>query len=186
MRFEEISKYKFIEEPRYYFYGWSKSPKIVGRPATIKALAAARRFLPHGYNFKIWDLQRTREIQLAMIASFYRRLQKSHPNWNKKRVEQEVFVFSAKAPKVITKLNTHRLGGAVDLTIVDRSGAELYMGTDHDDLTRKAALDYYENKPKLSALERLARQNRRLLKRVMLKAGFEPYAPEWWHWGYSK
>src|SRR5579872_6094715 len=174
MKFIDISKHKFIEEPRYYFFGWSKNPKIIGRPSVIKALVQARKYLPKGYNFKIWDLQRTREVQIEMVKSFERRIKK------------EVFVYSAKPARVITRLDSHRLGGAIDLTIVDQNGVELYMGTDHDDLTAKAALDFYEQKMFLSRMDVQAKKNRRLLKKVMLSTGFEPYAPEWWHWGYSK
>lgn len=31
MKFVDLAKYKFIIEPRYYFYGWSSSPKITAR-----------------------------------------------------------------------------------------------------------------------------------------------------------
>jgi D-alanyl-D-alanine dipeptidase len=24
-----------------------------------------------------------------------------------------------------------------------------------------------------------------MLKKAMMKAGFKPYLPEWWHWGYK-
>ena len=56
------------------------------------------------------------------------------------------------------------------------------MGTDHDDLTARAALDYFEKGRAKSVLDREAQKNRCLLARVMKKAGFENYAPEWWHW----
>ena len=59
------------------------------------------------------------------------------------------------------------------------------MGTDHDDLTPRAALDYFEGRKRLTPLEGEARRNRRKLRSALSKAGFLGYAPEWWHWSYA-
>ena len=95
-------------------------------------------------------------------------------------------MFGAKPLRKVTRLDTHRNGGSFDLTIIDRSGEELYMGTDHDDLTEKAATDYFESKKKLSPREREAKKNRRLLKHVLNKIGLLNYRREWWHWSWDK
>lgn len=60
------------------------------------------------------------------------------------------------------------------------------MGTDHDDLTATAALDFFDRKKNLSVLDGIALKSRHLLKLVMTKAGFKLYRPEWWHWSYDK
>lgn len=188
MKYVSIARHSFVLEPRYYFYGWSKSQEILARPSTVHALVRARSFLPKGYNFKVWDGRRVHEVQMAMLNSFWRRLCVMHPKFQHKKREELLFMFGGRQipPRRITELNTHRNGGALDLTIVDSHGNELYMGTDHDDLTKKAALDYYEGKQKLTPLQKEARKSRRLLKTVMTRAGFEPYPSEWWHWGYGK
>jgi D-alanyl-D-alanine dipeptidase len=186
MKLVRLARYKFIVEPRYYYFGWSKLPHIVGRPTLVKALVRARTYLPKGYNFKVWDCQRPRYVQLAMIASFRRRLKLQHPRATPQQISKMVTQFAAKPLVHVPRFDTHRHGGAIDLTIVDRRGNELYMGTDHDDLTVKAAAAYYEGKPKLSPPELEARRNRRILVRVMKRAGFENYAPEWWHWSFPR
>jgi len=109
-----------------------------------------------------------------------------HPKLSQGKLEKLVFKFSGGLVKSVKRLDTHRKGGSFDLTIVDKKGNELYMGTDHDDLTKKAAIDYFEKKPKLNLLGKQAKKNRRLLKRVMEKAGFVNYAAEWWHWSCGK
>jgi D-alanyl-D-alanine dipeptidase len=186
MKYENAAKYRFILEPRYFYFGWSKTPVIRGRPSVLSALVKARRLLPKGYNFKLWDLQRPLSVQLAMMASFARRFRSQHPNLSQKELYALVRKFAAKPAKIVTRPDTHRNGGAVDLTIVDPAGDELYMGTDHDDLTQKAATDYFEKLKHPDALAREAKKNRRLLSKVMLAAGFENYAREWWHWSYDK
>lgn len=186
IKFVDVKKYGFITEPRYYFWGWSNFSKILARDSAVKALVKAKRFLPKGHNFKIWDVKRTYNIQAEMIKSFRRRLKLLHPKLSKAKLEKLVFKFSGGLGKSVKRLDTHRKGGSFDLTIIDKKCNELYMGTDHDDLTKKAATDYYENKLQLNSLEKQAKKNRRLLKRVMKKAGFVNYAAEWWHWSYDK
>jgi len=188
IKFVDVKKYGFITEPRYYFWGWSNSPKILARNSAVKALIRAKRFLPKGYNFKIWDCQRPRQVNELMIKSFWRRIKYSHPKLSKKEVKKLVIRFAGPvpSPKRETKLWTHRTGGAVDLTLVDRSRKEAYMGTDHDDLSERAALGYFDKKKNLSALDKIAKKNRRILIRAMKKAGFGDYKYEWWHWWIDK
>lgn len=197
MKFVDLAKHKFVIEPRYYFYGWSKSKKIMGQKKLTEALVRAREFLPAGYNFKIWDCERPLAVQLKMIENIRRRFCAKYPRKSKKEIEKLVFIFAAKPKLRVTRPDCHRNGGAVDLTIVDKHVRELYMGTDHDDLTARAALDYFEklaptgtptvpsggaSGEAASVLDREAQKNRRLLKKVLTRVGFENYAPEWWHW----
>ncbi|MFA7662521.1 MAG: M15 family metallopeptidase [Patescibacteria group bacterium] len=186
IKFIDIKKCGFITEPRYYFYGWSKTSKIMGRESSVKALVRARKLLPKGYAFKIWDCKRSYVIQELMMASFLKRLNLLYQSLSIKERKKLLLRFSGGLVKKIKRLDTHRNGGSFDLTIIDQQGIELYMGTDLDDLTEKAATDYYEKKSGLSLLEREAKKNRQLLKRVLEKAGFVNYALEWWHWSYDK
>ena len=186
IKFVDVVKYGFLVEPRYYFYGWSKTSKIIGRLSAVKALLRARKFLPKGYNFKVWDCHRPLKVQILMLKSFRKRILNLYSELSAKERAQILYEFGGPALKRITRLDTHRNGGSFDLTIVDRLGKELYMGTDFDDLTKKATLDYFENKKNLSEPGKKVQKNRRLLKRALTKAGFINYSPEWWHWSYKK
>lgn len=70
--------------------------------------------------------------------------------------------------------SNHSRGFAVDLTLVDESGAELEMPTGFDDFSAKADRDY-------SDCSKTAAENARLLESVMEKHGFSGYWGEWWH-----
>lgn len=111
-----------------------------------------------------------------------------YPKLPVKEITKLVFKFggATNPPQRVTALGTHRLGGSFDLTIVNQAGEELYMGTDHDDLTNRAATDYFEKKKNLNVLEKEAKKSRQLLKDVLIKAGFKNYPPEWWHWSWGK
>lgn len=176
----------FAVEPRYYFFGWSVSPRIIGRVSVIAALKRAKSYLPKGHTFKIWDCKRSYAVQELMMKSFWKRIGIMYPNATLGERKKLLLRFGGGLVKRVTALGTHRNGGSIDLTIVDQHGRELYMGTDHDDLTDRAATEYFEGKKKLDALGTEARKNRRLLVRVLKKAGFVNYAPEWWHWSYKK
>ena len=178
----DFSRAGFILEPRYYFYGWSKTPVIKAQAKLATALKRGRTLLPRGYNFKIWDCQRPLSVQIAMLASFRKRIALLYPHATVTERKKILYSYGAKPLKRVTRPDTHRNGGAIDLTIVDRAGHELYMGTDHDDLTDRAATNYFAAKKKLSALDREALKNRALLIRVLTKAGLENYSREWWHW----
>ena len=181
MNLVDLSPYGFVLEPRYWFFGWSRTPKLRLRRAVAEQLAQARTSLPKGFNFKVWDGTRTYATQVLMIASFRKRLACANPHRSEAAREKLVWRYAARPKRKVTRPDAHRTGGAVDLTIVDRHERELDMGTDHDALLRESALDFYERKRRLSPRERTIRSNRRLLKKAMKSAGFLSYAPEWWH-----
>lgn len=187
IKFVDVKRYGFVAEPRYFYWGWAKSPKILARESVVEALVMARKFLPKGYNFKIWDCQRPRKVNLAMLASFKRRVFDMYPRLSKKEKMKLVIRFGGPVPPPIkiTRPNTHRNGGSFDLTIIDKNGNELYMGTDHDDLTERVTTDFFETKINLTLIEKEAKKNRKLLKRVLIRAEFKNYAAEWWHWSFD-
>lgn len=71
--------------------------------------------------------------------------------------------------------SNHTRGVAVDLTLVDKHGAELDMGTPMD--TLDSASHHFN--PVHSAGIQI---NRMRLLTVMLEAGFEHHTEEWWHY----
>jgi len=73
------------------------------------------------------------------------------------------------------KGSMHSRGLAVDLTIVDKNGAELDMGTEYDFFGKEAHQDYKGHSPEIN-------KNRSLLKSTMEKFGFKSIRTEWWHY----
>jgi zinc D-Ala-D-Ala dipeptidase len=76
------------------------------------------------------------------------------------------------------KGSQHTRGLAVDLTVVDKNGNELDMGTPFDTFSEKAH-STYQNLPK-NVLE-----NRKLLKGALEDVGFKGIRTEWWHFSYQ-
>jgi D-alanyl-D-alanine dipeptidase len=71
----------------------------------------------------------------------------------------------------------HNRGLAVDLSIVDKKGKELDMGTGFDELSRKANHTY-------TGFPDTILNNRLFLKNLMIKYGFSPIRSEWWHYNF--
>lgn len=75
----------------------------------------------------------------------------------------------------------HNYGFAVDLSIIDKTGKELDMGTPFDDFTDLSQPQLEEKFLKDGKLKPEHIQNRRLLREVMEKQGFKVLSHEWWH-----
>jgi D-alanyl-D-alanine dipeptidase len=69
----------------------------------------------------------------------------------------------------------HSRGAAVDLTLIDRSGRALEMGTDFDAFTPRS-------RHGARGVPAEASRNRHLLLGLMTAAGWDFYRNEWWHY----
>lgn len=80
----------------------------------------------------------------------------------------------------------HNYGCAVDVTICDLNGRRLDMGTpiDHFGPLSQPRLEKRYLKERKLTLEQV--ENRKLLRKVMVQAGFYPLAIEWWHFNAFK
>ncbi|MDI6050089.1 M15 family metallopeptidase [Flavobacterium sp. XS2P24] len=124
------------------------------RLKTVNALVDVnKKFLEKGYKIKIFDCYRPLDIQKKM--------------W--KIVSNPEYVANP------AKGSIHNRGGAVDITLVDRNGKELDMGTSFDFFGVEAGHNY----PNLSEV---VKQNRILLKTIMTSSGFNSFDSEWWHY----
>lgn len=124
------------------------------RAKTLKALIAANAdFMKKGFKIKIFDCYRPLDIQKKM--------------W--KIVPNPSYVADPK------KGSIHNRGGAVDISLVDKKGKELDMGTDFDFFGKEAAHSYQNTSKKV-------KKNRFFLKTIMLKNGFVEFESEWWHY----
>lgn len=109
----------------------------------------------YGYGIKVFDCFRPRPYQ--------QRLWDIMPN-----------------PSYVTppeKGSMHSRGLAVDLTIVDKNGKDLDMGTPYDFFGKEAHQDFTGHSSDIN-------KNRKLLKSIMEENGFGSIRTEWWHYSY--
>lgn len=75
----------------------------------------------------------------------------------------------------------HNYGMAVDLTICDKQGIPLDMGTAFDFFGKAAGINRELELVRDGVLTREQVKNRELLRKVMVKSGFLTIRGEWWH-----
>nr|WP_315164530.1 M15 family metallopeptidase [uncultured Flavobacterium sp.] len=125
------------------------------RLKTVKALIEANKvFVKKGFRIKIFDCYRPLDIQKRM--------------W--KIVSNPKYVADP------AKGSIHNRGGAVDITLVySDTGKELDMGTPFDFFGEEASHNYLNISDEV-------KNNRKLLKKIMIKKGFNSFDSEWWHY----
>lgn len=126
------------------------------REEVAEALIRVQQYLqPKGLGLKLFDCYRPHSVQQKL--------------WNK--VPDKNYVTDP------SRGSMHNRGLAVDLTLVDSTGAELDMGTSFDHFGREANHYYSKLSPE-------AVKNRALLREAMKKGGFMVISAEWWHYSY--
>ena len=73
------------------------------------------------------------------------------------------------------KGSPHSRGIAIDLTLIDKKGNELDMGTEFDEFSK---LSYHGSK----YISQVATKNRLLLLGIMTNSGWDYFRNEWWHY----
>lgn len=125
------------------------------RYGTVKKLTAAQKKLgEYGMGLQIWDAFRPIEAQRKLWEVCPNALYVSDPNKG---------------------YSGHARGNAVDVTLVDSDGTEMLMPTGFDNFTKLADRDYSDID------DEFAKDNVKLLEKVMKESGFKAYSEEWWH-----
>lgn len=152
-----------------------KENKCFLRESAAKRLSLAQSLLPKGMHLKIIDGYRPLKAQRTIYRHLFKVLKKRHPKMSSKELEIETDKWVSNPDKIIPP---HCTGGTVDLTIVDKRGKELEMGTPVNKVDKRSAT-------KSKDIPKKAKQNRYMLIKVMGKSGFVNIRNEWWHWSYG-
>ena len=132
----------------------------INRDAFENLQKASKLAEEKGFKIRIWDAYRPFEVQAFMADKFPEHVEKgyvSHPSEG---------------------VATHVRGIAIDLTLVDKNGNELDMGTGFDDMSEQS----HHGSKAVSANNKIAEKNRKIIAEIMEKSGFQIYENEWWHY----
>ncbi|MCP9199739.1 M15 family metallopeptidase [Gramella sp. GC03-9] len=155
--------------------GYHKPQAILSEPAADALLKVQEELIQKDLMLKIFDAYRPQQAvdhfirwardkeDTLMKAQFY-------PDIPKSRLFQLGYIASRSG---------HSRGSTVDLTLVDANTCkELDMGSPYDFFGKIS----HHSAPGISETQK---KNRLLLKSMMMKHGFRPYAEEWWHYTYK-
>ena len=162
------STYNFIGER---IDGYEEPCALLTIEAARALKAASAELIVQGYRLKVFDAYRPvcavrrfvlwgiEDQDIRMKPYFYPELEK-----------QALF-----AEGYLAKQSSHSRGSAVDLTLLDmKTGKELDMGS-----------PFYLfgpiSRPDFRGITDQQYENRMILRRTMLRNGFQPIGCEWWH-----
>ena len=156
-----------------------QSPSITwGRREVGRRLLEAEAVLqPTGIRFLMKECYRPMVVQKTNWDHYYSFLQKKNPEWTEAQLYEECSKFNAPLD-----VAPHTTGGAFDLTLMDKNGEVLDMGTEVNASPLKTDHATYMSAKNIS---KWAKKNRALLSDVLTGAGFVNYPTEWWHWSYG-
>lgn len=147
------------------------------RAYTYDLLKQARRHLPENCHFVIYEAYRPMSAQVELWNGVVTRLSRQHPHLD---VDSEEFIAMCDvfAANPYRQGSGHQSGAAVDISLVDDSGAEYDMGGEVRGFDDTADFDC----PEISAQ---ARKNREILREALAKVGMVNYPSEWWHYSFG-
>ena len=122
-----------------------------------------------------------------MVVYGYRSMEKQVKYFNQEiakyqnKIKDKLELYEFVHEKIaVPEVSGHPTGGAVDIVIYDMNKQEIIdFGTKVHDYNDFKCYVYY---PKIKEFEH---NNRILLRKVMMNAGFAPYDGEWWHFSYG-
>ena len=144
--------------------------KMLCRQSVAEKLKrVAKQLSEKGLGIYIYELYRSPEQQQMRLQETYNRYGDRFSN--KDELERYVRRCTAGVG------GGHQTGGAVDLTLCDKNGIPLDMGSEYPVKCPEMVTAYH--------LSPLVDERRRLLCNVMYKEGFANYPGEWWHFSYG-
>lgn len=133
------------------------------------------------------ELKKTNKSYKIMVAYGFREIKKQEMYFNKilgevkNRFKNEIEMYEYIHEKIaVPSVSGHPTGGAVDVAIYNEDTKRILdFGT--------KILDYSSNKCYYNSesTNEQEKNNRKLLRNLMLQEGFAPYDGEWWHFSYG-
>ncbi len=178
----------FVNVPMYFKQGLTDDDSMKLREGIVLRLLEAKKHLPKGWNFKIWDGYRPLSVQEKLYKDLWDLRAKENPLWEDVELKEAVEKFVAFPSYDPLKPSPHNTGGAVDLTIINAKGEELPMGSEFDEFHERSYGDYFEagvGAGSSEPMSKIYQENRLVLKEILVEEGFAPYKWEWWHLSYG-
>ncbi len=172
--------------PAYYKLGIPNGiPECYMRLGVYRRLLAAARALPAGLSLLVLDSWRPYSVQQYLYDTLYNAIENHWPRKTASELEQLTREFVSLPSTSPQAPSPHLTGGSVDVTLLDKDGLMLDMGTLFDEATPWSHTAAFEQVENPDAREKTVIANRRLLYQAMTAAGFTNLPSEWWHYDFG-
>ena len=190
------SYFKFINPHPYFSLGAPyKGKKRLWklREDVVKRLIKANEYLEsknNSYYLLIYDSWRPIEVQEFMFNRAF--------SLECKNLNIDVSIKNMKSyPSIINKVEKfwafpsfdekcpppHSTGGALDVSLSDKYGNLIGMGSDIDQMDETSKPNFYKSIDNQEAI--IWNERRNLLREIMIRFGFVQHPNEWWHYSYG-
>lgn len=146
------------------------------RSGVAARLAVAQLLLPPGRRLRVVEGHRRPGDQRAIWRRYAMQVAVAHPFASPE--EQRRLTSRFVSP---IEVAPHVAGAAVDVTLVDRQGRGIDLGTPIDATPEESRGACFSD----AVVGDAVREERRLLRTAMAGAGFVNYPTEWWHWSHG-
>lgn len=174
---------KLVARPVYHLRNLPGAPSIVRvRAGVLDRLLRVAEHLPDPWGLIVHDGHRPLSIQQTLWDERHAEVRALFPEKGDEHWDFETARFVARPVADPDAPPPHRSGGAVDVSLFDRSTGEIPdFGSALDSATDASATRFFEETP----LHPSARRLRRILFHGMCAQGFTNYHAEWWHFDYG-
>jgi D-alanyl-D-alanine dipeptidase len=163
-----FSNNNFIGNP---IDGYNSNAAIVSLEAANSLKKIQKEVLKKGLHLKIFDAYRPQQA----VDQFVAWAKVLNDTLMKKEYYPDVAKSDLFKQGYIASKSGHSRGSTVDITLVNsKTGKELDMGSKYDFFG-------IQSHPFFKGISKKQRDNRMLLRKVMLEQNFTPYKNEWWH-----
>ena len=146
------------------------------RQSVLNKLIVASSMLPDGFKLRILYGYRSLQMQKKFWEETCANIRKENPKLTDQEVEAKARRYSA----MPNGKGPHQTGGAVDVLIEDGNGKSLDFGTEYRAHNYSNSVSMHSK-----SITSKQKQNRKLLRNIMLSAGFVYYPGEWWHYSFG-
>ena len=143
--------------------------------ALSKLVSVARNLKAYSLRLLVVYGYRHPDLQQKYFTEILEKLSGENKNLSEKELYSLAHNFIA-----VPEVAGHTTGGAVDVTLVGKSGKELDMGTNIYDFSDPQKIITFTKKVTAEQIK-----NRMLLRIAMEYAGFVPFNGEWWHFSFG-
>ena len=190
------SWFKFINPHPYFDLGapykgkediWKLREEVVKRLIKVNDYLSS---INNSFHLLIYDCWRPVEVQEFMFKRAFiyecRRLDITASSNDVERyplIQKKVEKFWAYPSYDESCPPPHSTGGALDITLADKNGKVIDMGSNIDQMDEKSKPDFFNNVDNEEAI--IWNYRRNLLKEIMVRFEFVQHPNEWWHFSYG-
>ena len=164
-----------VDSNRFIFDDMIEKPVYLRKSVYDKLCVFDEIVKEKSYKIKLFDAYRSIDKQKEVWLQALDETKKENPNANE---EEIIRITTLKVANPTSGIGGHQTGGAIDITLLDKDGNELDMGS-----------KYLEHIPQTKTyckdINDVQKSNREYLLKNLEKLGFVNFPTEWWHYCYG-